>query len=80
MMQTVEKEARNDGNLMLTRSVGQSINVADLVRIEVVRIMRGRVRLRIQAPKEMRIVRPEAQLRLVGEVDSEVSEFDLKGA
>lgn len=79
-MQTVEKEARNDGNLMLTRSVGQSINVADLVRIEVVRIMRGRVRLRIQAPKEMRIVRPEAQLRLVGEVDSEVSEFDLKGA
>lgn len=79
-MQTVEKEARNDGNLMLTRSVGQSINVADLVRIEVVRIMRGRVRLRIQAPKDMRIVRPEAQLRLVGEVDSEVSEFDLKGA
>lgn len=79
-MQTVEKEARNDGNQMLTRSVGQSINVADLVRIEVVRIMLGRVRLRIQAPKEMRIVRPEAQLRLVGEVDSEVSEFDLKGA
>ncbi len=48
-----------NGNLILSRKVGQLINVGENVVVKVVSISRGRVKLAIAAPHEVKIVRPE---------------------
>lgn len=45
--------------LVLTRKRGQSFRIADDVKITVVRIARDRVRIGIEAPREIRILREE---------------------
>ena len=55
--------------LVLSRKVGQRILIGDQVAVTVVRIAGGGVRLGIEAPGEMAIVREELKDRLAS-VDS----------
>lgn len=45
--------------LVLTRKPGQSIQIANNVIVTITQITEGRVRIAIDAPKEMHIVRTE---------------------
>lgn len=45
--------------LVITRRPGQSLSINEEIRIKVVRVSRGRVRLGIAAPKQYRIRRDE---------------------
>ena len=56
--------------LVLSRKVGQRILIGDQVAVTVVRIAGGGVRLGIEAPGEMVIVREELKERLAA-VDSQ---------
>lgn len=49
------------GNLVLSRTAGESIRIGDDVVIEVVKIERDKVRLGIRAPKDLAIVRDNAK-------------------
>ena len=50
--------------LVLSRKVGERILIGDEIRITVVRIAGGGVRLGVEAPKEMAVVRQELQEQL----------------
>jgi carbon storage regulator len=45
--------------LVLTRRVGEEIAIGDNIRIQVVEVQRGRVRLGISAPDRIHILRAE---------------------
>ncbi len=45
--------------LVLTRRIGESIVIGDNIRVEVVDIKEGQVRLGIKAPSEVNIYREE---------------------
>jgi carbon storage regulator len=49
--------------LVLARKLGESIRIGDDVRITVIQIRSGRVRLGIEAPGHVRIHRSEIELR-----------------
>lgn len=49
--------------LVLTRKAGESMQIGPNVHVTVVSVDRGTVRLGIQAPKTMQIVRPDAKKR-----------------
>ena len=49
--------------LVLSRKIGQSIYVGDDITITVVQIRAGRVRIGIEAPKELAIARDNAKTR-----------------
>ena len=49
--------------LVLTRTVGESIDIDDTIRITVSRVDGERVRIGIEAPRTMRIVRSELEAR-----------------
>jgi carbon storage regulator len=58
--------------LVLSRKVGERIWIGDEISITVVRITGGGVRLGIEAPAEMPVVREELKLKLdQSESDSE---------
>ena len=58
--------------LVLSRKVGERIWIGDEISITVVRITGGGVRLGIEAPAEMPVVREELKLKLdQAEKDSE---------
>lgn len=48
--------------LVLARKAGESILVGDSIRIVVVRISAGTVRIGIEAPREIDITRPDAEM------------------
>jgi len=48
--------------LVLARKAGESILVGDSIRIVVVRISAGTVRIGIEAPREIDITRPDAKM------------------
>jgi len=50
--------------LVLSRKVGETILIGDKVAVTVVRVTQGTVRLGVEAPKEMSIVRREIDNRL----------------
>jgi len=50
--------------LVLSRKVGETILIGGKVAVTVVRVTQGTVRLGIEAPKEMSIVRREIDNRL----------------
>jgi carbon storage regulator len=52
--------------LVLSRKVGQRILVGDQITVTVVRISGGGVRLGIEAPPEMPVIREELHERLEG--------------
>jgi len=45
--------------LVLTRKVGDAITIGDRIRIKVVEVKGGQIRLGIEAPKDFRIYREE---------------------
>lgn len=47
--------------LVLTRKEGQRIVIGDSIEVVVKRISGGRVRLAIEAPREVRVVRDDAK-------------------
>lgn len=49
--------------LMLSRKLGQSIRIADDIEVRVVRISGNRVRLGIEAPRHVSVVRTEVAHR-----------------
>jgi len=56
--------------LVLSRKVGEWFQIADNVRVQVVDVRGDRVRLGIEAPREVQVTRPDAknqQPRLVDE-------------
>ena len=50
--------------LVLSRKVGERILIGDTVRVTVVRIANGAVRLGIEAPAELPVVREELKIEL----------------
>ena len=63
--------------LVLSRKVGERIWIGDDISITVVRITGGGVRLGIEAPSEMPVVREELKLKLEQSgVDAEVDVVD----
>lgn len=60
--------------LVITRKVGQEIQVGDAIRIRVVRAGCHRVRIGIEAPREVAIGRPEQRKRTEGDATRRVSE------
>jgi carbon storage regulator len=50
------------GNLVITREVGDSLQIGDNVTVEIVEVNRqGRVRIGIRAPREVQILRHDAK-------------------
>lgn len=58
--------------LVLTRKVGETIRIGDDIVVTVLEMRRGQVRIGIDAPRQMRIVRADAR--------SEVETAALAGA
>jgi carbon storage regulator len=48
--------------LVLSRKVGERVLIADSVVVTITQIERGRVRLGIEAPQDVRVIRAELQL------------------
>jgi carbon storage regulator CsrA len=55
--------------LVLTRRVEEGIVIADQIRITIVSIRKGKVRLGIDAPRSTRVERPEVQARRASSTD-----------
>ena len=62
--------------LILTRRVGESIFIGDNIKIQVVQVQRGNVRISIDAPKEVLILRSELKDK-VSNLDDE-SNYPIK--
>ena len=50
--------------LVLSRKVGESVRVSDDIRIYVVAVEGGRVRLGIEAPQSVKIIRSELEVQV----------------
>ncbi len=57
--------------LVLTRSKDESLMVGDSVEIKVIEVKGGKVRLGIEAPREMSVHRKEVWLKIQGERDGD---------
>ena len=53
--------------LVLSRKVGEKILIGDKIAVTVVRVAQGIVRIGVEAPKEMPIVRDEIKDRLTAD-------------
>lgn len=60
--------------LALSRKVGEKIRIGDDVVIGVAEISHGRVKIGIEAPKHINILREEVRDKFQGERDVEVTE------
>jgi len=49
--------------LVLSRNVGESIEIAGGITITINRVSRGKVRLGIEAPKEIKVLRTELETK-----------------
>lgn len=58
-VEAVESQVLELGHLVLSRKIGQSIRINDLVSIQVISVGVGRVKLRVSAPRDMVIRRSE---------------------
>ncbi len=56
--------------LILSRCVGERILIGDNITLTVVAIERGKVRLAVDAPKDVTVNREEVHLRLKRELES----------
>jgi carbon storage regulator len=45
--------------LVLTRRIGEEVMIGDHIRVQVVEVQRGRVRLGISAPSDVHVLRSE---------------------
>lgn len=57
--------------LVLSRHVGEKLLIGDNVTVTIVRIGPNTVRVGIEAPRDMKIVREELVIHIQGEGDSE---------
>jgi len=62
--------------LVLTRKAGEAIAIGDSIRIKIVEIKEGQVRIGIEAPADQRILREEIQVKVRKENRS-AAEWDL---
>lgn len=60
--------------LVLSRKTGEKIRIGDNVEVTVVRIGPNAVRLGIEAPRDMNILREELRLETEMQLDSQESE------
>jgi len=59
------------GNLVLTRKLGETIRVGDRVKITVLEVRSGQVKLGIDAPPEVKVHREEIWQRIQDELRKE---------
>ena len=59
--------------LVLSRKVGQKILIGDKISVTVVRVGQGGVRIGVEAPDELEVIREELKSDAVGESKSPVS-------
>ena len=66
--------------LILTRKIGESINIGDNIKVTVVNLEGGQVRLGIEAPKDVIVHREEIYQRIVEEnkLAASTKSLDLK--
>lgn len=64
--------------LVLSRKVGERIWIGDEISVTVVRITGGGVRIGIEAPSEMPVVREELKLKL-DQAETESGKNDVEG-
>ena len=64
--------------LVLTRKAGERIWIGDDISVTVVRVTGGGVRLGIEAPHELPVVREELRHRLQEAIDSEIPLSDTE--
>ena len=64
--------------LVLSRKVGEKILIGDKIAVTVVRITGGGVRLGIEAPTEMPVVRDELKEQMEKEEAERQASFDRK--
>jgi carbon storage regulator len=62
--------------LVLTRKVGQTINIGDTIQIKIVEIGNGFVKLGIEAPKDLPIYREELYEKLK-QLNQESARMDI---
>ncbi len=62
--------------LVLTRKTGEGISIGNGIKIRVVEIKAGQVRLGIEAPAEFRILREEIQAKVQSE-NRTAAEWDM---
>lgn len=65
--------------LVLSRKVGERILIGDDIRITVVRLSNGGVRLGVEAPPEKVVVREELKDQLA-QADQQAAQQDTKGS
>ncbi|HCL52892.1 carbon storage regulator CsrA [Pseudomonas fulva] len=56
--------------LILTRKVGETIVINDTIRVTVLQVKGGQVRLGIEAPKDVSVHRQEIQERINSKADA----------
>jgi carbon storage regulator len=56
---------KRQGILILSRKLGESIFIGDDIQVIVAKIKPGKVRLAIQAPKELEVDREEIRAKLI---------------
>jgi carbon storage regulator len=61
---------RNDLMLVLTRKLGEGILIADSIIVSVVQVEKGKVRLGIEAPPEVRVLREELHKELESQIEN----------
>jgi carbon storage regulator len=62
--------------LVLSRKVGEAIQIGDNIEVMVVRIGPGVVRIGVAAPKDVTIFRPEISSKPDGESEPAADQFD----
>lgn len=55
--------SEDKGTLVIHRKIGQSILIGDGIEVKVVQLGRGRVRLAVHAPRDVKILRDEIVAR-----------------
>ena len=57
------------GMLILTRRIGESLTVGDEIKVTILGQKGNQVRVGIDAPRDLPVIREELKLRLEGETD-----------
>ncbi len=62
--------------LVLTRKTGEAVSIGDSIRIKIVEIKEGQVRIGIEAPADQRILREEIRVKVQKE-NRNAAEWDM---
>ncbi|MBI4715534.1 MAG: carbon storage regulator CsrA, partial [Nitrospirae bacterium] len=53
--------------LILTRKLGESVNIGDRIKVTILEVHGNQVRIGIEAPKEMKVYREEVYAKIMEE-------------